>query len=650
MEKKKRSKARHRPKRQYPKAKRKLCQPEIKSCPYCESKLKSTRTLYIDKDVQTIKEGPVNVRAYGYYCPNGKCPHPEKRYRAVKEVLQVSLPHGTYGLDVIAFIGWQHEREKRQFKEIQGLLEKGEIEISERHVGRLYRQYLALMAGMNEEKMDRLKETEQEYGGVIWAMDGLQPDKNGPQMYVLYEVLNGEVVAAAWFDKRDRAHLQGWLEPYGELDLNVLATLSDGEEAERAAMEAVWPGKPNQMCHVHFLGDIALPIQKGDRQLRTKLGESFGKLPPVPGNEVTAKAGPKARTLELNLATISETEKKAEESQGQRGGQRAKVVPSTSTEFALNRPQGQALSEAEISEPVESATVSETKPDGTSQQEIVVQMTELGHQFRTAFQDALHRSSRKPSKLGGLAGYDQLQSLVTVLQAQLPPDETGILRTLLEQGQRALWETAELANDVRCAQSYLQQLTHLLAAPLKTEQNQQDPPSPTCSTEAEISPGAQVKQDLADKLTILENQADNGPITLAFLANTRRLSTKWEAYLFNCYNIPGLPTSNTALEARFSDLRRGHRRVTGRKETSSLRRTAHFQILWRASSMSELCQRLGEVSLTAYQAARERLEAAEEKQRWLYRLHRWPTKTAMDMVIQYLALRHQRHSAQPAGP
>lgn len=38
--------------------------------------------------------------------------------------------------------------------------------------------------------------------------------------------------------------------------------------------------------------------------------------------------------------------------------------------------------------------------------------------------------------------------------------------------------------------------------------------------------------------------------------------------------------------------------------------------------MTELCQGLGEVPLVAYQAAKERLEAAEERQRWLYRLHR----------------------------
>lgn len=271
----KETKPRHRPKRQFPNAKRQVCQPELKKCLYCGSRLKSTCTLYIDKQVQTLA-GPVNVRAYGYQCPHSTCPHPEKRYQAVKEVLRVSLPFGTYGLDVIAFIGWQRDREHRQFQEIQSMLQGRGIEISERHVGRLYRQYLALLAGMNGELAVRLKETEREYGGVIWATDGLQPDQNGPQMYVLYEVLSGEAVAAAWFDKRDRVHLQAWLAPYGQLELKVLATLCDGEEAEIRAMEAVWPGKPHQMCHVHFLGDIAQPIQAGDRQLRASLVESFG--------------------------------------------------------------------------------------------------------------------------------------------------------------------------------------------------------------------------------------------------------------------------------------------------------------------------------------------------------------------------------------
>jgi RNA polymerase sigma factor (sigma-70 family) len=54
------------------------------------------------------------------------------------------------------------------------------IVISERHVGRLYRQYLALLAGLTDSIAATLKETEAKYSGVIWALDGLQPDQGLP--------------------------------------------------------------------------------------------------------------------------------------------------------------------------------------------------------------------------------------------------------------------------------------------------------------------------------------------------------------------------------------------------------------------------------------------------------------------------------------
>ena len=602
---------RHRPKRQFEQVKRKLCQLELEKCPYCESKLKSTSTLYIDKQVQTLG-GVVNVRAYGYYCSGASCSHPEKRYRAVKEVMRISLPMGTYGLDVIAYIGWQRDREHRQMKEIRQALRKKGVKISERHVGRLYRQYLALLAGMNDDLAAKLKETEAEYGGVIWALDGLQPDKNGPQLYVLYEVLGGRVVGAAWLDKKDTMHLAEWLKPYGQMELKVLATLSDGEKAEIGALEGVWSKTPHQMCHTHFLGDIAQPIREGDKRLRARLVKSFGQFPPVPGNEVTAQARPKARTLEL-LLLAKRTQNKTKEP-ASKGGEDEET---SGLQLASQGPPQ-------------------------------VRLKELEGQFRAAFRDAFERPSRKPSTFGGLAGYEQVQSLVIALQSQLPQGHQGPLQTLLEQGQQALQESAPLAQEVRQAQGYLGQITHLLFAPFN-----KDPPAKQTLTPApakQASQGQQVKQALQTKLTALANQPRQGSISQAFLTNTQRLTTKWEAYLFHCYDIPGLPASNTALEARFNALRRGQRRVSGQKDTSALRRGGHFQILLRAADMTELWQRLGEVSLSAYHAARERLEAAEERQRWVYRLHRWPLKTAISMVSEYLKLHQQLNSAQPAGP
>ena len=47
----------------------------------------------------------------------------------------------------------------------------------------------------------------------------------------MYEAISETTVAAAWLDKRNSDHLIGWLKPYCELNLTVLATLSDGEDA-----------------------------------------------------------------------------------------------------------------------------------------------------------------------------------------------------------------------------------------------------------------------------------------------------------------------------------------------------------------------------------------------------------------------------------
>ena len=63
-------------------------------------------------------------------------------------VLRISLPQSTYGLDVLAFIGWKHEHQHQQFVEIQEKLNRRGVEVSERHVGRLYRQFLALLGEM----------------------------------------------------------------------------------------------------------------------------------------------------------------------------------------------------------------------------------------------------------------------------------------------------------------------------------------------------------------------------------------------------------------------------------------------------------------------------------------------------------------------
>lgn len=58
-------------------------------------------------------------------------------------------------------------------------LNKRGILVSEHTVGKLYRYFLALLGAMSEQTQARLAETTATHGGLIWAIDRLQPEGHG---------------------------------------------------------------------------------------------------------------------------------------------------------------------------------------------------------------------------------------------------------------------------------------------------------------------------------------------------------------------------------------------------------------------------------------------------------------------------------------
>lgn len=769
--------------------------------------------------------GPVNVRAYSWRCTASDCPCPDVRYRAQRELWRISLPKFGYGLDVIAYIGWQRDQKFRQFCEIQLDLQSRGIEISERHVGRLYRQYLSLLGGLNNQRLDELKKINSLHGGVVWALDALQPDQDGTQLYVLYEAISETTVAAAWLDKRNSDHLIGWLKPYSQLDLTVLATLSDGEDAEIKALKALWSDSPHQMCLTHFLGDCAKPIKDADNKLKAALRQGMGPLPPVPGDENSAQAGPLAATPVLQEPTnnhkagqidsldssnnknegdkheennncnthhgvanrdITKTQRSDKKQEAQAEAEMSNVqcfdytnqlsctgdlkphqadkvgfiateqsknsstgaVPasvlapdivqnepansldkspptttlvdydpshggilaisfSTSQEFDANLassvsqtslPQADNLFEPAsfticcepqtdlLGEPLVSYSKSEISFRSTSTIEISdsplpkgftilafakyddlapassdiqagfacsptvssistdtpevqmleqqsnicqkqLRMREIEHLLRKSFQQVLKHPSRYPSTFGGLAGYQQLTGIVQAMREQLPEEEDSYLHRLFSQGEQALNSATCLACEVAESAGLLAQLTNILFEPLS--------PSPSNLLSAEKS-GADVKLEVYNLLD-LSNKSPSS-LTSAFITQTKCLIDKWNASLFNCYDVPLLPPNNAALESRFNRLRRGQRRISGRKKTTELRRTAHLQLLLYAETREQLLEQFQEVSQEAYLKARISLEAAEERQRELARLRRKPYQTASALIAEYFKL------------
>jgi len=273
---------RHRPHREFPHAKRILVDCDLDTCPICKNALKARLPWHMRKTIQTLN-GPVFVAGKSKECLNPACENFGKHYYASR-VWLLSLPNSTYGLDVLAWIGWQHEHEHRQLVEIQRELNQRGVEVNERNVGKLYRQFLALLQATSEQAQEDLAATAAQYGGLIWAIDALQPEGHGSLLYVLYEVLSGRPVAALQREHLTEAELVEWLQPYQALPFRVLATLSDGEVTLVAALKSCWPEAPHQRCQAHFLNNLAEAVLDYDDQLRKNMRQDLGGLPPVPEN------------------------------------------------------------------------------------------------------------------------------------------------------------------------------------------------------------------------------------------------------------------------------------------------------------------------------------------------------------------------------
>jgi hypothetical protein len=274
---------RHRPSRRFADAKRLIIPCDRDTCLHCGQPLLHRKTWYVKKYVQTL-DGPVFVAGKSNRCINPACPHSGATYYA-SGVLAISLPHSTYGLDVLAFIGWRHEHEHCQLVEIQRELQQRGLLINERTVGKLYRQFLALLGTMITQHQQRLQTAVQQHGGLIWAIDALQPEGSDPPLYVLYEVLSNTPISALQENNPTTERLQAWLQPYTHLPFAVLATLSDGEKAVVAALKASWSSAPHQRCQLHFLNALAKPTMEVDARLRHYLRDELGALAAVPQDQ-----------------------------------------------------------------------------------------------------------------------------------------------------------------------------------------------------------------------------------------------------------------------------------------------------------------------------------------------------------------------------
>src|SRR6266568_4751979 len=115
-------------------------------------------------------------------CIQPECPRYHVAYRPEEEG-GWALPHGEFGLEVIALIGRWRFREHRSVPEMhRALLARG-VGITERSVTNLMQRYEELVA-LRVTDHERIKARLQKQARVILAIDGLQPDVGHEVLWV----------------------------------------------------------------------------------------------------------------------------------------------------------------------------------------------------------------------------------------------------------------------------------------------------------------------------------------------------------------------------------------------------------------------------------------------------------------------------------
>lgn len=246
-------------------------------CPACGGPLWAANTA--QRTVTTL-EGLVRLRLQVRSCRDPDCPRRGACLRPEQEG-RFALPQHEFGLDVIALVGRLRHAEHRSVPEIHAELARRGVAICVRSVGNLLDRYDELLA-LSCANPDRLKAITAKAGRVILAIDGLQPDVGQEVLWVLRDVLSGEVLLARSLLSSCQGDLAQLLrEVMDALPVPITGVVSDGQTSIRNAVEAALDGVPHQLCHFHYLHEAALPVYEADRHAKVQLKKQVRGIRPI---------------------------------------------------------------------------------------------------------------------------------------------------------------------------------------------------------------------------------------------------------------------------------------------------------------------------------------------------------------------------------
>ncbi len=240
-------------------------------CPLCSSPL---RHEYNNggRKVFTLKGALWVVTNYDS-CTNSKC----EMHDAFPVAYSSAMRRKRFSLDAWAKIIQHHFKHHLNYSTIAELMwDDWEVSIS-RSTIRSICQFFE-MAGkqyMDEKILQEIKNN----GRIVLSLDGAQPVKKEPSLWVFSDHLTGNVLLAKNLDTAPSNVLEKLLKEVETLyGVPIIAVISDKQNNIVNAVKQFKPDIPHAFCQYHFLKHVSGPIVAKDSSLKKNLRKAVSKL------------------------------------------------------------------------------------------------------------------------------------------------------------------------------------------------------------------------------------------------------------------------------------------------------------------------------------------------------------------------------------
>lgn len=219
--------------------------------------------------VRTL-EGVVQLRLKVRRCATPQCERFCQPYRPEVEG-KWALPQHEFGLDVMALVGGLRYQEHRSVTQIHQVLQTRCVSVSERTVSNLLARYDELVS-LEMGNIKRIGKIIAQQSQVILAIDGLQPQVGHEVLWVIREVISGEILLAKPLLSSSSEDLIAMLVQVKQgLIVPIVGVVSDGQTSIRKAVASALPEAAHGLCHFHYLREAAKPIYEADRHAKKEL-------------------------------------------------------------------------------------------------------------------------------------------------------------------------------------------------------------------------------------------------------------------------------------------------------------------------------------------------------------------------------------------